>query len=176
MPDFNTVGRLSDDPGFRNFRDGEIIIRDGSAVPKELTLLGAEGDFTFTETANTFNILIRGKIISRTQGDEEQVSLSVTIKFEQWSHESGSNQGISPRDAFKGVGGASDWVSTAPCGPFSVDLIYKAKDVCGTGGKEVLLFPQVHADTITFNEGDETNTLAFEGTSLVPVPERSWEA
>jgi len=175
MPEFDTVGRLTDNPGFRNFRDGEVIIRDGSAVPKELTLLGAEGDLSFTEVRNTFPILVRGKIVGRTQGDEEQMSVSLTIKFEQWAYESDSDQGISPRDAMRGVNGASDWVSTAPCGPHSFDLIYKMKDVCGTGGKEVLILRQVHADTIPFNEGDETNTIRLEGTALVAEPDREWE-
>lgn len=168
------IGR-GDDLGIRNFRNGQLIVQDGSPVPNQLEILGAEGDLSFTETDATFPILSRGVIIARSQGDQTQMSVTFTAKFEQWSYETGESTGISPVDAFKQRGGASSWISTAPCGPYSVDIIYKAVDVCGTGGKEVLLFPRAHADSIQFTEGDEYNTLNFTATCLAAAPTRSWE-
>lgn len=169
------IGR-GDDLGVRNFRNGQLIVKDGSPVPNQLEILGADGDLNFTETDATFPILSRGVIIARSQGDQTQMTLNFTVKFEQWSYETGASTGVSPVDAFKQRGGAASWVSTAPCGPYSVDVVYKATDVCGTGGKEVLTFPKAHADQVDFSEGDEYNTLVFTGTCLASSPERSWES
>lgn len=169
------IGR-GDDLGVRNFRDGQLIVKDGSPVPNQLEILGAEGDLSFTETDNTFPILSRGIIAARSQGDQTQMTLTFSAKFEQWSYETGESTGVSPADAFKQRGGAASWVSTAPCGPYSVDVLYKAADVCGTGGKEVLIFPKAHADSIQFSEGSEYNTLSFTATCLAASPIRSWES
>lgn len=158
----------------RNFRQGCLLVRDGSGVANELIITAAEGDLNFKETDTTFVVKNRGKIAGRSQGDEDQMTVSFTIKFEQWSFLSGESDGVSPRDALKGEYGASDWVSTAPCGPYSVDLIYQIEDVCGTGGIEELTFPRFHADTVTFDEGDEFNTLKVEGTCLASKPIRAW--
>lgn len=176
------IGRLSDDLGVRNFRDGKLIIQDGTpSTPNQLEILGAEGDFNFTEVENTNIIMSRGKIAGRTTGDEEALSITFSFKFEQWSYEAGEGvdpaiYGISPVDALKQRGGAAAWVSTAACGPYSVDLILEIDNACGGVGKEVLTFQKFHADSIDFSEGDEFNTISVTGTALVSSPVRTWES
>ena len=169
------IGR-KDNLAVRNLRDGLLIIQDGSGTPNQLEILGAEGDLEFTDVDETFVIRSRGKIVGRSQGDEAEMTVNFTLKFEQWAYDDGESTGVSVADALRQRNGASAWVSTDTCGPYSVDLIYKATNVCGGAGKEVLTFKKFHANTINFSEGDEFNTLRVEGNSLLSAPERTWEA
>lgn len=176
------IGRLSDDLGVRNLRNDILIIQDGTTpTPNQLEILGAEGDLTFTEVDNTNMIMSRGVIVGRTQGDQEGMSVSFSFKFEQWSYENGQGTdpvtyGISPVDALKQRGGAAAWVSTAACGPYSVDLVLKIANVCGGSGTEVLTFEKFHADSVDFSEGDEFNTISVTGTCIAISPVRTWES
>lgn len=160
----------------RNMRDGTIIIQDGSAIPKTLTIPVSEGDFSFTDNENTFIIMNRGRIYGRKLGDESTTQISFTAKFEQWSYAAGASTGISIRDALRGEGGASDWVSTDDaCGPFAVDIIFKIADPCNATNFEVLTFENFHAAQINFREGGEFNSLSVSGEALVESPTRTWE-
>lgn len=169
------IGRINgnDDLGVRNFRDGKIIVQDGSGTPNQLELLGAEGDLNFTVADDAFLIYSRGVIVGRSQGDQQAMSISFTIKFEQWAYESVSD-GISPYDAMKGKNNASSWVSTAACGPYSVDMIYQATNACAGAGLEQLVFPDTHFSSVNFAEGSEYNTISAQGTSLASEPTRTW--
>lgn len=158
----------------RNLRDGKIILQDGSSTPKTLEIPISAGDFAFTLNSPTFIIMNRGKINSRKNGDEMPTDLSFSVFFEQWSYGNGSASGISVADCFQGVGGASDWVSTDPCGPFSISIVFEMDNPCAVGEKEVLTFGKFHADTIAFKEGNEYNTLSITGKALQQKPTRTY--
>lgn len=158
----------------RNLRDGSITLRDGSATPKTLTMKITSGDLAFEEDTPTFIVMNRGKIDSRKQGDEVPTPVSWTCLFEQWSYDSGSSTGISPRDALRGIGNASNWVSTDACGPYSVDVVFVVQDPCNPGHYEQLVFSKFTPDKISFKEGNETNTLSISGKALIPAPARTY--
>lgn len=158
----------------RNLRDGKIILKDGSSTPKILEIPISEGDFAFSLNSPSFIVMNRGKIDSRKQGDEMPSDISFNVKFEQWSYGNGSATGISVADAFQGIGGASDWVSTDTCGPFSISIVFEMVNPCATGEKEVLTFGKFHADTLAFKEGNEYNTLSISGKALQQQPTRTY--
>lgn len=157
----------------RNLRHGKIIISDGSPNPKKFIIPIDEGNLTYTEKDPTFIVMNRGKIDSRNQGDETPLDLGFGIKFQQFSYEN-ANNGISVRDALKGVGGASDWVSTDECGPFSVNIEYKLVNPCYPSQYEDLTFKNFHADELVFKEGNEYSTLEVKGQALQGTPDRTY--
>jgi hypothetical protein len=158
----------------RNLRDGTITLRDGSGTPKTLVIPISSGDFSFDINTPSFIVMNRGKIDSRKAGDQQPVDISFSVMFEQWSYGSGLSTGISVADAFLGIGGASTWVSTDACGPFSVDIQFDMVDPCTPGKKETLVFGKFHADKLSFKEGNEANSLSITGKALAQLPTRTY--
>jgi hypothetical protein len=157
----------------RNLRDGRIIILDGSGTAKTLTIPISEGDFAFTINRPTFIVMNRGKIDSRKQGDEVPVDLSFSIKFEQWAYSNG-NTGMSVPDVLQGINLANDWISTDGCGPYAVDIKFEVDNPCDPGKKEVLVFGKFTADTLSFKEGSEYNSISVSGKALQQLPTRTY--
>ncbi len=102
-----------------------IKFKDGtSPTPNEITVKGGEGNLTYTENRTIEYILDRGLIDEVREGDE--VPVDVTLEF-NWEYITGSpSSGALPTvsDAIKGVGNASDWLSSDPdqCAPYAVDI------------------------------------------------------
>jgi hypothetical protein len=159
----------------RNLRDGKVIIQDGSPSPKQLEIPIAEGDLAFTQKSPSFVVLNRGRIDSRKQGDETPLDVSFTGKFEQWSGNYGST-GLSPVDVMDGTQKAIDagWISTDPCGPWAIDVLFQMQNPCNKAEFEQLTFRKVHFDEIAFKEGNEYNTFAPKGTALQPKVESTF--
>ena len=70
----------------RNLRDGELIIKDGTAgTPQSLTVLLDDGDLSWTVRSSTIEVTDRGSISKghTRPGDEESVSLSFTARWTQ---------------------------------------------------------------------------------------------
>ncbi len=151
----------------RNLRDATMFIRDGSPSPNEMEIPLSEGDLKFTEKKNAFVVYNRGKIHSRKQGDEAVLDLSFTIKFEQWQYRQGIT-GLSPIDALKisEVAKTAGWVSTDPCGPNAVTVIFRIYNPCNRAEYEDLTFNKVHFMEFAFSEGNEYNTVAVKGDAL----------
>lgn len=160
----------------RNLRDGLLTILDGTTpTPLSLEIPLQTGDLNFTEMNNVITVKNRGALAYRRQGDEEEVSLSFSFKFVQWSYANGSATGISPVDALKRRGGASAWISAGPtCGPYAVNLKFSIVNPCVSGDKEILTFEDFVATDIKFSEGAEANTLTVTGRSFRTKPNRTY--
>ena len=148
----------------RNLRHGILIIRDGTTpTPSELIIPIMDGDLDFTITKPTFIVKNRGKIDHKREGDETEIDIKFSFKFEQWQH-ANANTGISVPDALLQKGGASAWVSSGPsCGPFAVDLVYRIVDPCNANNYEQLVFEAFNPETLNFKEGSEFNTINVTG-------------
>jgi len=161
----------------RNLRNGKLILQDGTAVtPNQLIIPIMDGDLDFTVTIPTFTVKNRGKIDHKRSGDEMEIDVKFSFKFEQWTNAS-ANTGISPSDALLQKGGAAAWVSTGPsCGPFAIDLIYRVTDPCNALNYEQIVFTAFNPETLNFKEGSEFNTISVSGKSLSNTPVRTWVA
>jgi len=161
----------------RNYRDGILTIIDGTTpTPNEREVVGCDGDLTFSESQESFLVMRRGVIDSIREGDQQPISVSFTVKFEQWQAADGASTGISVVDALKKRGGASAWKSVDTCGPYMVNLEFKIKDICTPGAFEVLTFQKFVCDTVDFSEGAEYNTLRISGKCVSFPPVRTHEA
>lgn len=160
----------------RNLRHGKLILRDGTPVtPLELIIPIMDGDLDFTITIPTFIVKNRGKIDHKREGDETEVDIKFSFKFEQWSYATGAATGISPADVLLHTGGASAWISSGPsCGPFAIDLVYQIADPCGSGAYEELVFTAFNPESVNFKEASEFNTISVSGKALTNLPERTW--
>jgi hypothetical protein len=159
----------------RNLRNGLLILRDGTGTPNELQIPIQDGDLSFTVAKPTFTIRNRGKIDHRRDGDETEMQISFSFKFEQWSYNN-ANTGISPSDVLLKQGGASAWNSTDPvaCGPWAIDLVFRIHVPCTPTSYEQLVFPKFHAESLQFSEAAEANTIQVSGSSLAFVPTRTY--
>lgn len=161
----------------RNLRHGKITLRDGTpTTPNELVIPIQDGDLDFTITYPTFIVKNRGKIDHKRTGDEVEIDIKFSFKFEQWSYASGAATGTSPVDALTKKGGASAWVSTGPsCGPYSIDLIFDLINPCNASESERLVFPAFNVETLNFKEGSEFDSVSVAGKALAFEPTRTWE-
>lgn len=159
----------------RNLTHAALTIKDGGA--NELTIPIEEGNIQFTERREAIVVLNRGVIASMAEGMEEAMTVSFSIKFEEWTGGTTSS-GVdpSPVDALKKRGNASGWTSSLLCGPYCVDLEFAITAPSGCGEQdETLTFSDFHADEIQFQEGEEYDIINVTGKclALTPVAARS---
>jgi hypothetical protein len=161
----------------RNLRHGKLIIRDGTLpTANELIIPISDGDLDFTITYPTFVVKNRGKIDHKRTGDEVEIDIKFSFKFEQWSYASGASTGVSPVDALTKKGGAAAWASTGPsCGPYSIDLVFQLENPCNATESEQLVFPAFNVESLNFKEGSEFDTVSVTGKALAFEPTRTWE-
>jgi hypothetical protein len=154
----------------RNLRDGVLVIKDGtSPTPLSLTVPLDKGELKFEVKQTNHVIRNRGVIAGRTRGQEEPVEITFVVHFAEWKGESATASTPSIPDALYGQGNASSWVSTA-CGPFATDLEFTIENPCEGEENEVLTFADFVPDTISFEEGEESDMLTIKGTALVLQP------
>lgn len=160
----------------RNLRHGTLILRDATPVtPMTLTIPIAEGDLDFTITKNILKVMNRGKIDHKRDGDEVEMDIKFSFKFEQWSYASGASTGVSPADVLLHTGGAASWVSTGVgCGPFAIDLVFQIKDPCSATAYEQLVFAGFVPESINFKEGSDANMVSVTGKAQITAPTRTW--
>ena len=152
----------------RNLRDGTITIKDN--VAETLTIVCEEGDVAWGETSDIKLIKDRNRLSHMRMGEEEAVSLSFSVHY-KYSVAQGAEP-LSPYEVFHQQDGASAWVSTNICGDvFTVDIKFVMADPCVVGAKnETILFRRVPLPGISFEEGDESNTMSFDGIAFVTAP------
>jgi hypothetical protein len=160
----------------RNLRHGSLTLRDGTLpTANQLLIPIQDGDLDFTISYPTFIVKNRGKIDHKRTGDEVEIDIKFSFKFEQWSYASGAATGISPVDALTKKGGAAAWVSSGPsCGPYSIDLLFKLTNPCNAAEYEQLVFPAFNVESLNFKEGSEFDTVSVTGKALAFEPTRSW--
>ena len=167
--------------GTKNLRDATLIIQDGSSPTKKtLTIPIMDGNLTYTVTDPSFTVRNRGKIVTRKKGDETEIDVSFSFKFNQWQYDSGASTGLSVVDVLRGQAPAvaASWVTTdatSNCAPWAIDLVYRLFDTCDQDGDyEQLILEKFHAETTKFTEGNEASMIEVTGKCLSFEPVRSF--
>ena len=160
------------DENVRNLRDGTITITDGprgAVARSSLTIICEEGNLNWNETSDIKQIKDRNSLSHMRMGEEEPVAFSFSVHY-KYAIASGAEP-LSPYECFHRIGGAAAWVTASPCGDvFTVNIRFVLVDPCSTGDPETIIFREVPLPNISFEEGDESNEMSFEGIAYITRP------
>jgi hypothetical protein len=119
-----------------------------------------EGNMTWTEAKEYEYLRNRGNLDTVKEGDEQPVELSLEFVYDYIKTQSG--QTITPVDAIKNQGEASEWVSSSTdlCEPYSVDILAKHCVPCGTDEDEDALFNDFRYESLDFDLSEATISVS----------------
>lgn len=124
--------------------------------PQEVEVKIGDGNLTYTEAREYEYELDRGSLDTVRQGDDQP--MEVTIDFVYEFVTTGTGEAVTPVDALKGQGGASEWVSSSSdlCEPYCVDIEIDHEPDCGATEKELTVFPTYRWDSLEFDLSEAT--------------------
>ena len=158
----------------RNLTHGQLTIKGGTSG-QSLVVPIEEGNLRFSVRRPVKVIMNRGVIDSFAEGNEEPMSVSFNFKFEEWRGRTLTAYATIPSvpDALRQKGNASAWTSSLECGPYCVDLQFDLDNPCTANGidqTERLVFPDFHADEVSFEEADDADRVSVSGMCLALEP------
>jgi len=151
--------------------DGSDLPADTNVItflPVQVEIKIGEGNLTYTENKEYEYLLDRGDLDTVREGNE--VPMDVSCEFVYEFVRTGTSEAITPVDALKGIGGASDWTSSSedPCEPYCVDLVIEHDPPCGTAENEITTFPTFRHDSLEFDLS--AATIAVQGRCNATEP------
>lgn len=123
-------------------------------LPQRLSIKIGDGDLTWTE-AREFNYdLDRDVLDTVRQGEEQPLEIDLNFIYDFVTTE--SDQTITPVDALKQIGEASEWVSSSSdlCEPYAIDVFVVNCQPCGTDQDEELLFQDFRYESLEYSIRD----------------------
>ena len=117
--------------GAGTYADGGVL----TFQPQQIEIKIGEGDLKYTEADQYKYDLDRGELDTVRRGDDVPMEVTTNFTFDQVK--SGTGEAITPIEAIKGTGAASEWVTSSadPCEPYAVDVV--VEDVRPCGGADV---------------------------------------
>jgi hypothetical protein len=156
----------------RNLRDGTMEVHDDAAA-NSITAILDEGNLSLVITDNVIQVLDRGDLSHMRQGDEAPVQVSFGVKFCEFIVDTAGDPTV--YDCLTHTGEAAAWVTTNDDegDVFTLDIVFTISNPATGGKNELIVLRKVPSGQWTFNEGDEYNTLAYEGIAFMTKPEIS---
>jgi hypothetical protein len=129
-------------------------------LPQQIEIKVGEGNLTFTESKEYEYLLDRGILDAVKEGDEQPLEVELEFVYEHIT--TGTSEAITPVDALKNKGNASEWVSTSDdlCEPYCVDIEVQHDVPCGTSQDETTILPEFRYDDLEFNLQDATISVS----------------
>jgi hypothetical protein len=157
----------------RNLRDGELVIKDGTTpTPQSLTLILDQGDLSWTETTRTIEVRDRGSISGghTRPGDDESVQLSFTARWTQLIGKFASSGDPLQLYEFLNFLAGLNVVSTSAAGEQqTLAFEFSVVDPAGVAGEKIT-FAKVYKESLAMSEGDDANTITFNGRDFEVRP------
>lgn len=153
------AGKLTDDL-VKKFSEGSLIIQDSGAA-NSTTLTLEEGSGISVNWNNNFaNHKNRGVFHHRRSAEWQPIELSFTVKYSSFIAQGAD---VTPFEALQGIDGASGWTSAAvnSSDVFATDIVWQLDDPVAAGAYQKVTFSDCAVQTISFQEGETENTLAF---------------
>ena len=99
-------------------------------TPQELNVKLGEGNLTYIEHRDYQYLLDRGYLDTVREPKDVPMDVKVDAVYEHGASRSGEK--VTPVEALKGIGAASEWVSSSPdqCEPYCVDLVVDYEPPC----------------------------------------------
>jgi hypothetical protein len=136
--------------------------------PQQLNIKMGEGNLTYTEHRDYQYLLDRGYLDTVREPKDVPMDVKVDGVYEHVASLTGEN--VTPIEALKGTGRASEWVSSSPdqCEPYCIDLEVDYEPPCAPSQAELTVFPMFRAETreMNFNAA----TIMLTGKCFVKEP------
>lgn len=142
-------------------------------LPQELTIKVGDGTVSWTENKNFSYDLDRGDLDTVRELDQQPLSVNFAFIFEYVT--AGTGESITPVDALKRQGDASEWVNAAadPCEPYAVDIEIVDTPACGSADLETILFPDFRYESLEYNINDAQITVSGKCNAIAPTSTRT---
>ena len=134
-------------------------------LPQRIAIKIGEGDLSWTESREIIYDRDRDLLDTTRLGEEQPVEVDLAFVFDFVTTESG--QQITPVDALKRIGEATEWVSSSTdlCEPYSVDFRVIHCVPCGTDEDQDFLFEDFRYESLEYSLQDAT--IAVSGSCNV---------
>jgi hypothetical protein len=129
-------------------------------LPQRLEVKIGEGNLTYSEKKEYEYLRDRGNLDTVKEGDEQPVEVSLEFVYEYLRSSSGGD--ITPVDALKQIGEASDWISSSSdlCEPYAIDMRAKHCVPCGTDEDEDVLLQDFRWESLDYDLQSATIAVA----------------
>jgi hypothetical protein len=128
--------------GAGTYADGGVLTFQSQQIEIKI----GEGDLKYTEADQYKYDLDRGELDTVRRGDDVPMEVTTNFTFDQVK--SGTDEPITPIEAIKGTGAASEWVTSSadPCEPYAVDLVVEDVRPCGSAQSATYTFPDFRSE------------------------------
>jgi len=142
-------------------------------LPQQLEIKIGDGNLTYTEANEYEYDLDRGVLDTVRAGDQVPLDLSLEFVYEYVT--TGTSEEISPMDALKKIGGASEWVSSSadPCEPYAVDVEIVHTPICTTQEIETTVFPDFRSESREPDLGEASVAVSGRCNAVQPTVTRT---
>jgi len=142
-------------------------------LSQQLNIKIGDGNLTYTENNEYEYDLDRGVLDTVRAGDQVPLDLSLDFVYEYIT--TGTGEEISPMDALKQIGGASDWVSSSadPCEPYAIDVVVIHTPICTTQEIETTVFPDFRSESREADLGEASVSVTGRCNAIQPTITRT---
>jgi len=136
---------------------------------QEVEIKVGEGDLSYTEADEYSYDLERGLLDTVRKGDDQPMEVALNFVFDQVK--SGTGEVITPIEALKGSGNASEWVTSSSelCDPYAVDLLVQDVRTCVAGESRDYLFPVFRSEKRDYSIKDATIAVSGKCNRTEPT-------
>jgi hypothetical protein len=123
-------------------------------LPQRIEISIGDGDLSWTENREIIYDRDRDLLDTVRLGEEQPLEIDLAFTFEYVTTESG--QTITPVDAIKRIGEATEWVSSSSdlCEPYAVDIYVLHCVPCGTDQDQDFLFQDFRYESLDYSIQD----------------------
>ena len=127
---------------------------------QRLDITIGEGNLTYTEAKEYEYLKDRGVLDTVREGEDQPVDVSLEFAYEFVT--TGTSEAITPVDAVKQIGGASEWVSASSdlCEPYCVDIEVDRVLSCGSTEDETTILSDFRYEALEYSLQDATISVS----------------
>ena len=156
-------------------QSGEVPIDDAAItfLAQQIDIKIGDGNVTYTENTNYDYDLDRGVLDTVREGDQAPMDVNLDFVYEYIT--TGTGETITPMDAIKQKGGASNWYNSSadPCEPYAVDIEVVYTPPCGGAETETTVFPDFRADSKEVDLGEASVSVSGRCNTVEPLVTRA---
>lgn len=138
-------------------------------LPQLISIKLGEGDVKWTEKNEFTYDLDRGNLDGVRKANEIPMDVSFNFIFDHVK--SGTGEAITPMEAIKGIGAASEWVTSATdkCEPYAVDIIVIDTPPCAPTNRETITFPDFRSESREASFKDASISISGRCNAQEPI-------